>query len=185
MRVIIIGNGPVKHKLGFAVDEFDFVIRINRFKAGYEEYIGSKTNIICIGNPIKPDPKHNCPVWACFPAHSFHDLVKEAKALYGYRLIHPDVSVIHDLQKKLGYWYPSRFSTTGLTAIELATVIFKPLLPVYTLGFTLNFKDGHIGDKNAYRKYDWKNSCHDLDIERKYYDQLIHDGKVIELSENI
>ena len=49
MKVLLIGNGcsVTEHKLGKVIDsEFDLVLRMNRFKTeGYEEYVGSKTNI--------------------------------------------------------------------------------------------------------------------------------------------
>ena len=44
-----MGNGSsvLEHKLGNVIDsEFDYVFRMNRFKTeGYEEYVGSKTDI--------------------------------------------------------------------------------------------------------------------------------------------
>ena len=54
MKTLIIGNGSSvrEHKLGNKIDSFDVVVRFNRgyFEGikGYEEYVGSKTDILII-----------------------------------------------------------------------------------------------------------------------------------------
>ena len=51
-NIILIGNSPtiLSSKLGSVIDEFDTVVRFNNFvTAGYEESVGSKTDIWAIG----------------------------------------------------------------------------------------------------------------------------------------
>ena len=54
MKTLIMGNGSSvrEHKLGNKIDSYDVVIRFNRgyFEGikGYEEYVGSKTDILII-----------------------------------------------------------------------------------------------------------------------------------------
>lgn len=48
-QVFVIGNGPsaLNRRLGEVIDTADVVVRINDFKTvGYEEYVGSKTDIL-------------------------------------------------------------------------------------------------------------------------------------------
>jgi len=133
MRILIIGNAPVERELGYMVDTFDFVVRINVFKPGHEKFIGSKTDIIAIGNPIKVDPRFDCPVWGAFPAHSYEVLYNDMEKTYGRRLVKFEHELIKRLQSELGYFYPSRFSTTGLTTIYLCSKVFSNYFPLYLL----------------------------------------------------
>jgi len=54
--VIIVGNGAIlkEQKLGYKIDEFDEIIRINDWKTkGFEEIAGLRTTIWGMHNPIK------------------------------------------------------------------------------------------------------------------------------------
>lgn len=54
--IILLGNGGClsNHKLGKKIDEFDEVIRLNRFKCvGWEDIAGTKTTIWVTYNPLK------------------------------------------------------------------------------------------------------------------------------------
>ena len=54
-KMIIVGNGSDKRKLGQTIDSFDLVVRFNKCVIkGYEEYIGTKTNIV-VGVKNKSD----------------------------------------------------------------------------------------------------------------------------------
>ena len=54
-KVVIVANAKIKEdkKIGNDINNFDKVIRMNRFETdGFEEYLGSKTDIWCINRKI-------------------------------------------------------------------------------------------------------------------------------------
>ena len=62
MKTLVIGNGSSirEHKLGTEIDSYDVVVRFNRGYLegikGYEEYVGSKTDILIVHDGYaKPD----------------------------------------------------------------------------------------------------------------------------------
>ncbi len=55
MKVLLVGNSSIdkSKKYGKLVDDFDVVIRMNRYRLeGYEEYLGTKTNIWVLNRAI-------------------------------------------------------------------------------------------------------------------------------------
>ena len=56
MKVILIGNSSIDEtkEVGFQIDnDFDLVVRMNRYQTeGFENYIGSKTNIWSLNRTI-------------------------------------------------------------------------------------------------------------------------------------
>ena len=55
MSVLLIGNSDINKdkKYGNKIDEFDIVVRMNRYRVdGYEEYLGSKTNTWVLNRAI-------------------------------------------------------------------------------------------------------------------------------------
>jgi hypothetical protein len=55
MSVLLIGNSDINKdkKYGNKIDEFDIVVRMNRYKIeGYEEYLGTKTNTWVLNRAI-------------------------------------------------------------------------------------------------------------------------------------
>ena len=54
-KVVVVANAGLKNckMAGYEIDNFDIVIRMNRFKTSdYEEYVGTKTDIWCINRKI-------------------------------------------------------------------------------------------------------------------------------------
>ena len=177
MKVIIIGNAPVKQEFGCLVDEFEYIIRINKFESGHQKHTGSKTNILAIGG-LNPIGSYIGTIWGMFPAHSYDELFKQAKKKYGANLVKFDKDHIKMLQTHLKYPFHSVFSTTGLTTIYMALKVFHS--PIYTLGFELDGNKDYeniFGEKCKLKKLEY----HNLLKERKYYDWLIQKGDVIEL----
>lgn len=68
-RIIIVGNSPtiLSSKMGDVIDKFDTVVRFNNFvTSGYEESVGSKTDIWAIGTSssiLSRDPNDFREVW--------------------------------------------------------------------------------------------------------------------------
>lgn len=172
MNVLVIGNAPVKDKLGNQVDKFDMVIRINKYRSGYEEYIGHKIDIWSVGAiiPIKESRGGECPVLAVFPYHSYYSLFEKIKKIYGDRVAIADTDVIERLQHKIGYEHLGTFTTTGLTTIELAWKMYGA--PIYTLGFEFITPPENYyiwGGLSSVKKL----PCHYMDADKMYYDNLI------------
>lgn len=94
--VSVVGNGPVRTPHGSEIDASDIVIRFNTFRiAGYEAFIGSKTDAWChicdvrcdanvmelydaIPQVILTDNPLNVPVGESF----LHDVLDDKKSLY-------------------------------------------------------------------------------------------------------
>lgn len=73
MKVIFVSNSPVvlENKLGNVIDSYDIVIRCNDFEIeGYEEHVGSKTDIWC--GTGAPTHLQNHPMYRIRPWMDYH-----------------------------------------------------------------------------------------------------------------
>lgn len=130
----IIGSGSHQEKKhGNIIDNIPIVIRFNNFIIqGYEEYIGSKTNIWCFSDyafrEIKNNPNHCDQIWIISRFNAgVSKKVKEIEQRAPINIISKQYEIdLRDILKA----QPS----TGIIAIKYATGIFKT--PIFIKGFS-------------------------------------------------
>lgn len=182
MSVLIVGNAPVKEKLGEKVDEFDVVVRVNNFSGEYVEYVGIKLDIWAVGVPNLQAPNNYCKILPAYPYHNFRELSARAREQYGaHRMIGVDSTCVKILQEKVGFFHPDVFTTTGLTAIELLLYLYEER-PIYTLGFEFTTPDENRYMWGPLVQKEETLLCHDPELDKRYYNLLLEGGGIKELS---
>ena len=111
--IAVVGNATPTKKMGGILDDFDHVIRFNRFKiAGYELLIGRKTSIWCTFG----DRAEIVNPWAVSP---FQKNAPETVDPNGLNMIYAE----NDVHKIMDIEYP----TTGAALLALFHYIKKPV----------------------------------------------------------
>ena len=192
--ILIIANGPsvLNHKIGKKIDQFPVIARINNYRIeGFEDYIGSKTNIWLNGNNQGLNKRDSLPkeVIVLIPP-----VILNQKGESIHKLIHKRLNIN---QKKYGLvsyekmlqfeqmCKPTRL-TTGMNSICWAMDIYDEVF-IHGFDFFQNSKghyfDGKIIDfflKIGLKK---KGKKHDLAKERNFFISLIKHGKIKKLVE--
>ena len=111
--IAVVGNATPTKKIGRIIDDFDHVIRFNRFQiAGFEHLIGTKTSIWCTFG----DRAEITHPWAISP---FQKDATETVDSNGVNMIYAD----NDVHRIMGIQYP----TTGAALLALFHYIKKPV----------------------------------------------------------
>ena len=107
-KMIIVGNGSDKRKLGQTINSFDLVVRFNKcITKGYEEYIGTKTNIV-VGVKNKSDFYKNIDTILLVQPRELNKYTK----IYKEKIICIEDNIFKSCVEK--YTHP----TSGIRAIE-------------------------------------------------------------------
>lgn len=150
--MVVLGNGPqaIEHKLGHRIDQFDWVIRINRWQTEqFESFVGTKTThwaINCqpnVRSKMRERAAEGFLVDNVFRVSSMGEgkrrttdkVVKECFPDAALTVIEPSYG--ETLRGNMGYW-PS----TGL--LVLYYLIQTTIEPIYVHGFNLA-TDGQKG----------------------------------------
>lgn len=175
MKVVVVGNSAcnLNKKNGQLIDDFDIVIRLNKFKIlGYEKYVGSKCDIYCskwlnmsyninILNQFKniwlPYPKP--PNWWTSDGN-FKEVSEQEHKKY-IKKYNLNENIISYLPIECLNEFESIFKkvcqpSTGLIAISMAINLFKNCTIKYT-GFDA-FSTGWYWDPNYNCLKNMKNS---------------------------
>lgn len=166
LKILLIGNGPsaTNQKLGKEIDEFPIVVRFNSYRTeGYEEYVGSKTDIWITTDIFPAWHKEYKEVVLCsFNRSPDNSLLLKMKEYYPDTHNFPEWAW-EETVKAMGFSAPS----TGAVAVTY----FKDY-EIYIYGF--NFFAGqkhHYGDKV-------KACHHSARREMEYFRRLMVEGKV-------
>jgi len=164
-KTILIGNGPsaLSKKLGKEIDEFDTVVRFNTYRIeGFEEYVGTKTDIWVTTDIFPAWHKDYKEVILCsYNRREDNRTVLKMKEYYPQAHNFPEWSWQETI-KLMGFSAPSSGA--------VAAVYFKN---VYIYGF-----DFFAGDRHHYG--DKIEACHhNAKYEMEYFRKLITGGKII------
>jgi len=183
-KTILIGNGPsaLNKKIGHIIDTFYNVIRFNTFYVkGYEEYVGSKTDIWVIHSGFVCDnidqlwkknsdnPRPKTVVLISKTTNTLvtpsYDQIKERPLPLNTFLGDEKVAIEAD---KYGNGTSGWVSTGFMAILEFS--------PCYIVGF-----DCFMSKDHHYVKDDAKNTFHSPEVESKFVREMVERGLVTRL----
>lgn len=179
--VVLVGNGfsVLRGNRGKQIDDFDVIVRFNRFElAGYEEQVGTRTDVWCRNEGVHggtPEIPIRSGARALLLA-SNHDRTERHQAVISelggkfpcFDLISREVW--DRVRGEMGGVEPS----SGTLAI---THIIRFVSPVYTVGF-----DCMAAGQHHYFEAG-EGSAHPPEAEAGYFRILLRSGAVVELPE--
>lgn len=190
--LLIIANGPssLKHRLGYEIDQFQQIGRINNYTTNsFEEFIGSKTNIWFNGANQRLKIRKNIPQKTIILV-PYEILCKKEKKLiknipkklnlnnHQYTLIKKET--MNRFEKNSNIKRP----TTGLNSILWGIENYKKVV-IHGFDFFQNGKehyyDSYLTKKIANLKIVGKGRKHDNISEKIFVKDLIKKKQVIEL----
>lgn len=196
-KTIIVGSGPsiLENPLGEYIDLFKNVIRLNNFHLEPPSYTGKKVTHAVIHMATKEGAFHNIAnktniLFAPFEyAGQMDFLQKRVNKPSGSKLDLRQVTILPD------YYYrgladdmgieSGRHPLTGTIALAWAARNLNNSLPIYCLGFDLMFSNS-----TRYKHYQGDTTStaslgkfHQIDSDRRYFQQLEHDGVLRRLDE--
>lgn len=142
-RLIVIGNGPIPYPQGERIDKFDTVIRLSNYKIeGFEELVGTKTDIWCVGSIIISENKTPI-IWSGNPKGIFGASPDDIGMAYGDRLRLMDQNLANRIYTELSYkpfgdldFHPTLGIFAIFRALELAKHEYE--IPITITGFTFS-----------------------------------------------
>lgn len=176
-NIVLIGNGPssTSQKLGDIINSFDIVVRFNNFiLSGYEEFIGTKTDIWAVNlgfvdenrwnhNFLQPRTIVYCP----YTLEQYDNYEKTKKKIIPgskYEMCPIEIAKESDRFYQGNVW-----ASTGLMAI----LHFKSC---YILGFdNFSLNKHHYGDNKVGISH---HKHHNSDQERRFIQEEISKGNV-------
>ena len=188
--ILIIGGGnSIKNfKLGKLIDNFPVVARINNYEtSGYQELVGSKTNIWFNGANQGLKKRNNIPknIITLIPPQilidkgkNIHNRIKKRLHTENYNLV--DLEVMQQFEKALGI----KRITTGTNSILWALNNFEKVI-IHGFDFFIDSKT-HYHD-GPLKKWFINNGLikkavkHDTIKEKMYIDSLIGEKKIYKL----
>jgi hypothetical protein len=164
-RIVIVGNGTslLDRKNGSLIDDFECVVRFNSYKIkGYEDHVGTKTNIWFTVNKAHIDEIQD---YDRVITHSWinHDICDVYADLLSKRYV-------SKLSKSFIQSFPLGNPSTGLLAIYY---LLNEYEYVYITGF-----DWWERDEHHYGDNEERGSLHDPKKEKDLIDRLVADNKV-------
>lgn len=174
LKIILVGNGPslLEREMGNEIDEYDIVIRFNKYKTeGYEVQVGQKIDIWCLDtqhfkelfNKKKlREPKE---IWVLPSARYEDNTEKIVNRLQSskYKFFVGTRKFASELQGII-----EGFPTTGINAIQTAINRFKQRIDL--IGF-----DGTT--KNYFpEKKDLRGHPHEMSRETTHINRLTKQG---------
>ncbi|MBC8197719.1 MAG: glycosyltransferase family 29 protein [Candidatus Marinimicrobia bacterium] len=194
--ILIVANGPsTKHfKYGNYINQFPVVARINNFVInGFENNIGSKTDVWCNGANQNLDKKENLfdriivfipPEILNRKGPDIHTRIKKRLGIdfNSYDLISEKDMIIFENQSG------SKRLTTGTNSILWAMMQYENVV-IHGFDFFQNGKEHYFdsGIKSWIFNQKWfkKGSKHNHKQEKKYIIELLNNKKIFELKDLI
>lgn len=165
MKIILIGNSPsvLSKKNGHIIDKFDIVVRLNDFKTnGYEQYVGSKTDILITNGNINREYKNLSEIKTVFVCcRSFKRSFQGIKNYIPDFVIHETDNIFHSFNNRSTL---EKCPTTGLYA---CVFLFKKYGIIQTYGLNGLFSPSHYYNDNYFM--DLTNHCTFLENETFKY----------------
>jgi hypothetical protein len=192
-NIIVVGNGEsvLESKAGDIIDNFKTVVRLGRYVTeGFEEYVGSKTDIIStIYWKLDIDRLKNHKVILSVPLNYQEDFLKGEKFItkefsdYKKNIIHlntfNDIAGIKDMY--LSTMPPLKDIDTVNFSLGFKTFYFLlklfPGTKLYATGFDF-FKTGWYWDPSHNRN---DSNLHPYIWERLWYKKMVRNGRINEI----
>ncbi len=180
MNVILVGNGKsvLDKKLGTDIDKFDIVVRFNNFQLeGFEEYVGSKTDIIArracddirLHKVVNEKPKILTFVAYSRWSTGMLKVARDVKGYYGSTCEIVPLEICKKTGEKLNLDQPINEScSVGILAIDY---FLKKYSKIYLHGFD---GDGHIS--HYFPKPPKDGSFHAWEKEQAFIKKLKGEG---------
>ncbi|KZZ27840.1 hypothetical protein A3753_30365, partial [Sulfitobacter sp. HI0082] len=194
-KVAVIGNSPsvLEKESGQFIDSCDVVIRINNFQtAGFEKYIGSKTDFAIFTAASKPNPEvvRLPPNRRLLHAANYHASKEKLQArLMAENGIGLKVSEVTSIPPTL-YFYglatlmglPSgSWPSTGSVALQLAMDVFSThKCDIYFTGIDF-FKNTGREIDHYFSHTSLSDGKHNSHLEANYFDRYIYSDEVIRI----
>ena len=194
-RILIIGNGPsaLNYKYGEEINKFKTVARINNYQLkGYEKYIGNKTDVWINGanQNLKKRMQKYSKIIVSIPSSIISAKKNKLSEHVSKRLRKSskkfDIISFNDIQRYENYIGHKRL-TTGTTSILWGLDNFENVF-IHGFDFFINSKSHYYDSKfysfiNNYILH--KGYKHDNNKERIFIQNLIKEGKIKRLVDNI
>ena len=192
--ILIIANGPstLKKKLGDVIDKFENIARINNYEiSGFENYIGSKTEIWFNGGnqKLKPRPDFKGETIVFIPYKILEKKADKIVERTSKRLkLNSDQYTLVSKEKMKYFEELSNIQrpTTGLNSILWSLDNYKKIF-IYGFDFFLKGKehyyDSSIRKKIANLKIVGTAKKHDNEGERLFVQGLVQEKRIVQLTE--
>jgi len=171
--IIIIGNGDCvsKLKLGNIIDSYETVVRINNYKIdGFEEYIGTKTNVWSTYGGLDVLKRDTANIDTILVINKAIDL--DINKLDSSKCIFKNVNVF-DILKNNEILVDEFIPSTGLCTVLYYVNTYK--IPIVYYGFDF-FKSGHYFNK---KHIFW--SYHNSNLEEFIFKELTRKKLILPL----
>ncbi len=192
--ILIIANGPstLKKKLGDVIDKFENIARINNYEiSGFENYIGSKTEIWFNGGnqKLKPRPDFKGETIVFIPYKILEKKADKIVERTSKRLkLNSDQYTLVSKEKMKYFEELSNIQrpTTGLNSILWSLDNYKKIF-IYGFDFFLKGKE-HYYDSSIRKKIANLNIIatakkHDNEGERLFVQGLVQEKRIVQLTE--
>ena len=192
--ILIIANGPstLKKKLGDIIDKFENIARINNYEiSGFENYIGSKTEIWFNGGnqKLKPRPDFKGETIVFIPYEILEKKADKIVKRTSKRLkLNSDQYTLVSKEKMKCFEELSNIQrpTTGLNSILWSLDNYKKIF-IYGFDFFLKGKE-HYYDSSIRKKIANLNIMatakkHDNEGERLFVQGLVQEKRIVQLTE--
>ena len=192
--ILIIANGPstLKKKLGDIIDKFENIARINNYEiSGFENYIGSKTEIWFNGGnqKLKPRPDFKGETIVFIPYEILEKKADKIVKRTSKRLKLNSEQYTLVSKEKMKYFEESsniQRPTTGLNSILWSLDNYKRIF-IHGFDFFLKGKehyyDSSIRKKIANLKIVGTAKKHDNEAERLFVQGLVQEKRILQLTE--
>jgi hypothetical protein len=184
MKLIVVGNGPIRYYQGHQINLFDTVVRCGAYKiANYEPLVGTKTDIASVARVEQYDPLPPI-IWMANPMGFCEIPLKITQNAYpnGWKEI--DTPLFDKVYQACGFLdkegnrasHPTLGLLTIFMAIEYAKFFYT--LPITITGFSFCHpgKEIYYFDKTPQKEVE--KSIHDYTAERNVVKLLIEEGLV-------
>lgn len=184
--IVVIGNGPscLNAKLGYKINEFEDVVRINNFQFEFDEYIGNKITIYACSSykiNFREDVHNKVRKVIVYDPLGIPSAYAESEK----ELRLPSL-LLQRMLKKYGFnVYPKRpWASTGVVVLMYLMSV-KRFNTVYILGFDNTFykeNNYYYDQDNITQSTDQDINVHDTphspELERKFIRHWINEGKL-------
>lgn len=179
MKIIVVGNGPIRSNQGPAINLFHTIVRCSNFKIeGYEHLVGTKTDVVAVSKVevLRPMPPI---VWATMGCAAVPERAMQEAYPNGYHGIGDEA--VKDCYSLLPDGvHPTLGLQAIMNAVHCGRMFYE--LPVVITGFSF----GHVGHPYGYFNSEEFKPCrpgtHDPSAERKAVKEMINRGMVAYLN---
>ena len=188
-NIMIVGNGPqgLDDNSGQKIDNFDYVVRMNRFRIeGFEKMVGTKCDIALLGatkcleyenNLIKIDEIQKYSKRMVF----IDNISKKLSKLLN---IKEYLEISYEIFKKFVTTFGTR--STGLFAIIYAVIKYMSMsVPVHIVGFSNHKESTTTSETYYYGTFDlgreFHIGFHSFDIQEKFLNWMLNNRMLLQI----